>query len=137
MNIPFSLTELCITNNDLPLDIADKLLKYHITPMVAVRKALNAPITASLKSGYRPVEYEKSKGRSGNSQHTFQGKGAIDWTAADLDKLEKLIIKHTDYTRIARYNSFIHCDYKPTADGKRQYFTSGADSRWVFVKNVG
>jgi hypothetical protein len=52
------------------------------------------------------------------------------------DKLLELIIKHTSYTRMAVYKGFIHCDYKPTSDGKRQLFKSDKNSRWEFIKNV-
>lgn len=131
--IPFSISELCISSEPIPQEIADKLLEFHITPMIKVREELGGWVTASQKSGYRPKSWEIMKGRSGNSQHTFQGKGAVDWTASDLDRLEELIITHTNYTRIVRYDSFIHCDYKAT-DGKRYYFTSDAASNWTFIK---
>ena len=144
MKVYFSISELCISGDTVPLDVADKLLKHHILPMSKVREELGSPVfcttSEGLHSGYRSLEWEHSKGRSGGSQHTFQGKGAIDWRCGDFqenkDRLLELIIEHTDYTRMAIYNSFIHCDYKPTADGKRQLFTSTASSQWTFVKNV-
>ena len=139
----FTISELCIVNKRIPLNIADKLLLYHIVPMQKVRDILKKPITASLKSGFRPYDWEIANNRSGKSQHCFgqnkngtidyNAKGAVDWTSEDLDKLEKLIIKHTEYTRIARYKNFIHCDYK-AQDGKRYYFKSGDDSKWQFIK---
>lgn len=134
--MPFKISEFCITYGDVPQDVADKILTHHIVPMLVVRKEMGAPITASQNSGYRSYKYERSKGRSGNSQHTFKGKGAVDWKAKDLDKLEELIIKHTDYTRVTRYKNFIHCDYAPTAGNHRQYFVSGGDSKWKFIKNL-
>lgn len=140
MKVYFSISELCITGDTVPLSIADKLLKYHITPMNRVRHELGLPVMASQNSGYRPKEWELDHGRSGGSQHTFIEKGAIDWTCEDFrdykDELLELIIEHTDYTRMAVYNGFIHCDYKPTSTGKRQLFTSDASSKWTFVKNV-
>lgn len=136
MKINFSTKEFCITGEVPPFEVIDKLWKYHILPMQAVRDELNAPITASSNSGYRPKEYELSKGRSGNSQHTFQDKGAVDWTAENLDELLRLIMELTHYTRVAVYRDqhFIHCDYKAT-DGKRYLFESNSASQWTFKKN--
>lgn len=140
MKVYFSISELCITDDTVPLVVADKLLKYHITPMNAVREELGIPVTASQKSGYRPRQWELDHNRSGDSQHCFVLKGAVDWTCQNFsgnkNELLRLIIKHTDYTRIAVYNGFIHCDYKTTAEGKRQLFTSNSSSSWTFVKNV-
>lgn len=148
MKLYFTTDELCITDTPLPLHVADKLWRHHIWVMNPIRKKLGAPITASEKSGYRPYDWEIARGRSGKSQHTFgelpHGQnddvlGAVDWTTLDkskLDALEKLLISDSPYTRIARYKTFIHCDYKPTSSGKRQLFTSGSDSRWVFVREI-
>lgn len=139
MNIPFSISEFLITQpKTVELEVCDKLWKYHIIPMVPVREALGVAIWASLKSGYRPEWYEKNKGRSGDSQHCFKEKGAVDWTCTDFasnkDKFLELIIEHTDYTRIAVYDGFIHCDHKPTTNGKREIYTSNAKSQWKFWK---
>lgn len=148
MKLYFNLSELCIVDEPVPMHVADKLLNHHIRIMNPIRQMLGAPITASQNSGYRPYSYEKARGRSGKSQHTFgdlpTGKdlsvlGAIDWTTLDLSRLndlEKALIEHSPYTRITRYKSFIHCDYKPTSDSRRQYFTSGADSKWTFVRHL-
>lgn len=142
----FTLSELCITDTPVPLHVADKLIKHHIWIMNPIREKLGAPITASQKSGYRPHQWEIKRGRSGDSQHTFGEHplhpkltylGAIDWTTTDLSKLDELqalIEQHTPYTRIARYKSFIHCDYKPTDSGKREVFTSNAQSNWTFER---
>ena len=144
MRVYFSISELCITGDTVPIAVADKLLKYHITPMNAVREefglAVHCKTSDGLYSGYRPKSWELSHGRSGGSQHTFQGNGAIDWRCSDFannkDELLRLIIKHTNYTRMAVYGSFIHCDHKPTSTGQRQLFTSTVSSNWTFVKNV-
>ena len=137
--IPFSIYEFLITEpKTVELEVCDKIWKYHIIPMVPVREALGVAIWPSLKSGYRPEWYEKSKNRNGNSEHCFKGKGAVDWTCMGFvfrkDKLLQLIIEHTEYTRIAVYDGFIHCDHKPTASGKREIYTSNAQSKWEFWK---
>lgn len=138
MKINFQISEFNITGDPIPEDVADKILKWHICPMIPVRKELNTPIWASQSSGYRPVEWELSKGRSGNSQHTFKGKGAVDWTCKNFSQnkelLLELIIKYTDYSRIAVYDTFIHCDYKYTKSGSREIFTSDKNSNWKFLR---
>lgn len=135
----FTIDEFCIEDKPIPVSVADKLLKYHILPMQLVRDVMQIPIWASKKSGYRSEEYEKSKGRSGNSQHCFKGKGAVDWTTATdfIPELIENIMKYTNYTRVTYYpnNNFIHCDFKPI-EGKRQYFECASPtSKWVFKKH--
>lgn len=138
---PFTISEFCITKAPIPQNIADKILKWHILPMLFVRKLLNDYITASKRSGYRPVRYELLHRRLGGSQHCFKknSKGAVDWTTrpSKISELLDLIIKHTKYTRIA-YNkkkNFIHCDYK-VQDGKRYYFEYDDNGEWKFVKFI-
>lgn len=144
----FTLSELCITADPLPTEVADKLLLHHILVMNPIRELLGAPITASQKSGYRPYAYELARGRNGKSQHTFgyggpapdpSCKGAIDWTTSNrskLDKLQELLITHSPYTRIARYTSFIHCDYAAPKSGNRMLYQSNAQSNWVPVRSI-
>jgi len=140
MKINFKLSEFVISEDKIPLSVGDKILKYHIEPMNTVRDIIQIPIYPSQNSGYRTVEWEISHGRSGNSQHTFKGKGAVDWTCKDFKKNKddflNLIIEYTDYTRIAIYNSFIHCDYKKTSTGKREVFKSDSSSKWTFIKHI-
>lgn len=127
----FTISELCISDNPLPLHVADKLLQYHIIPMNVVRDKIGMPIYASQNSGYRPYEWEIKRGRSGKSQHTFKGKGAVDWTADNLKLLFVKIFQYTNYTRIAVYpdgeGSFLHCDH---AASERQLFLSNSSSNW-------
>lgn len=148
MNYPLfaTLKEFIITDyKSVSLDVADKLYQFHIIPMNIVRGLMGVWVTASLKSGYRPKWWELQHGRSGNSQHVYRdewenGSGAVDWTCKDFevnkDKFLKLIIEHTKYTRIAVYNTFIHCDYKDTVSGKRELYSSDSNSNWVFEKYV-
>lgn len=138
MKLNFTISEFNISGQDIPQQVCDKILKYHILPMQPVREELGYWVTPSENSGYRSIQWELDHGRSGGSQHTFKGNGATDWTCKDFknnkDDLLNSIIKHTDYTRMTIYNSFIHCDYKHV--NKRQVFESGADSVWVFKKFV-
>lgn len=153
MKINFSISEFNISGEAIPEKIADKILRWHIQPMQTVRKQLNKLIEGdvklfpSLKSGFRPYSWEIKNKRSGKSQHTFGQKrtgiiyaselGAVDWTCTNFIKnktqLLKLIIKHTEYKRIAIYNTFIHCDYKDTPTGKREVYKSTASSSWTRV----
>lgn len=140
MIINFTISEFNISDEDIPQDIADKILKWHISPMMDVRKELNIPMWASQDSGYRPVQWELDHGRSGRSQHCFKGKGAVDWTCRNFKtnkaKFLKSIINYTDYSRIAIYDNFIHCDYKQTSSGRRELYISGANSIWEFKKYI-
>lgn len=134
----FNFTDFLIDRNyDVPLDIAKAIIQYHAEPINKVSNKIGIPIFVSKNSCYRPKEYELSKGRSGNSQHTFQekhkfGVGAADYTARDLNILLDGLIKHTHYTRICLYTkkNFIHCDYKNN-NSQRQYFEDSG-SGWVF-----
>lgn len=144
MKLNFKISEFNISGQDIPEAIADDILKHHIEPMQDVRDDLGIPITASQKSGYRPPSWEKKRGRNGESQHCFKlvyknGKrGAVDWTCEDFkknkDRMLESMIKHTDYTRIAIYATFIHADYKTTVSGKREIYTSDNNSNWKFLR---
>lgn len=140
MNLNFNISDFNISGKSIPEGVADKILKWHILPMQRVRNVLKFAIWASQKSGYRSYYWEKSRGRSGNSQHTFKGKGAVDWTCYRFTDNKELligeIIKETSYTRLAIYNNFVHCDYKETTNGQRQLFKSDVNSNWTFIKNV-
>jgi len=136
----FTISEFNISRKPIPQDIADKILKWHIVPMQRVRDIFGKAIWPSQKSDYRSKVWELSKGRNGNSQHVFRNQGAVDWTCHDFKanhkELLSLILKHTDYTRMAMYNGFIHCDYKSTRSGQRELYKSGNDSKWKFDKFV-
>lgn len=138
-----TLKEFIITGtNQIDLTVADKLYQFHIIPMQAVREELGIWVTASLKSGYRPQWWERLQHRSGKSQHTYiedwqNGSGAVDWTCKDFsenkEEFLRLIIKHTNYTRICIYDNFLHCDFKD--NDKRELFKyDGAE--WKFIKHI-
>ncbi len=145
-----TISDLCITNQALPLDIADALL-YHIRIIQPVERQLKMidktqEVICSKKSGYRPVSYEKSKGRKGSSQHTFKekhlnGTGAVDWTLKNdseeaLERFLALLIDMTGYMRLAKYDTFIHCDFKDTNSGLKEYYESDSNSNWTFKYTV-
>lgn len=137
--INFSLEEFIIDECPrIAVSVADKIWRNHIVPLQIIRDLFGKPIIISERSGYRKPDYEQRKGRSGGSEHTFKGLGAVDITThtlEDLDVLEELIIAHSPYTRVCRYNTFIHCDYK-AQDGYKYLFTSGSDSKWKQEKRT-
>lgn len=140
MLLNFNISDFNISGKPIPELVADKILKWHIIPMQRVRNLLGIAIWASQKSGYRSYSWEKSNNRSGRSQHTFREKGAVDWTCYrfkdNKDVFLQKIIEETDYTRIAVYKTFIHCDYKLTKNNLRELYKSDSRSNWVFVKHV-
>ncbi|WP_421809073.1 hypothetical protein [Flagellimonas sp.] len=121
------ISDFNISGKDIPQDVADKILDFHLRPLERVQECVSFKISVSQKSGYRPRWWELNKGRSGNSQHCFYGKGATDVTCDDFkDNFNEFLgalIDNTDYTRFAIYDSFIHCDY------------AMQDERWVFNKD--
>lgn len=129
MKRKFKITEFT-TEPHIPPQIAEKILTYHIEVMNPIRYLLGSPIIVSEKSGYRSVETEIRQGRSGNSEHTFKGKGAADYTTpGDLNMLGKLL-KDSPYTRICYYptKGFYHCDYKGS---ERILYISEDGSKWT------
>ena len=133
---PFKFEEFIITGEPIPVNVATKIMIHHIIPAVAVREALGLPIWPSLKSCFRPYQWEIKQKRSGDSQHCFgqkkdgtfneESKGACDWTCKDFptnkDKLLQALIDNTEYTRLAVYPTFIHGDYAKTKSGSREVF---------------
>ena len=128
IKLNFTLSELCIVDDDIPLSIANKLLK-HISIIQPIRDKLGVPIVASENSGYRPFHWELLEGRSGNSEHCFKGLGAVDW-ACSKDRAGLIeLLKESEYKRVAYYpdNGFLHCDFK---GDEKVFFLSDSNSNW-------
>ena len=133
------ISDLCIENKPISLDVADKILEFHIRPMENVQKKHNGEITCSRRSGYRSPEYEILKGRSGTGQHTFTGRGAVDWiTSGDLNELLDEMIQETGYTRICIYKEslFIHADYKKEDGHKHIYCYDKKIKDWTKIEKI-
>ena len=140
MTLNFSISDFVIDGKPITCGIADKILLFHIMPLQKVRDFLGKPIWISQKSGYRRQSWERARGRNGNSQHCFRGKGAVDLTwGGDIDVLLDAVVQNTKYKRMAVYydnnQQFIHCDWKETSEGKRQIFKSTPASRWTLLKS--
>ncbi len=134
----FEIEEFNRTGAILTDELKDKI-QVHIDEMNPVREDLGFPVLVSKNSGYRPEEYEISKGRSGKGEHTYKGKGAADYTCATAQKVRLLVEKlkkNSKYTRICYYpnDNFVHCDYKTT---ERLYFEcESPTSEWEFKENI-
>lgn len=121
---------------DTTPDIAHKIAVFHLYKHIPIRDELGIPLY--IRSAYRPISWEKKKGRSGTSQHTFEGLGAVDISTARTSKdefkkrLELFSMLSNVYTRICYYpkQRFFHCDYK--AD-KLQCFVG---SEWQYVSQA-
>lgn len=108
----------------------------HIDFLNPIRNESGEALVVSKNSGYRPEEYEKQKGRSGNSEHTtftIPDRGAVD-LVYKFDQF-KMIYDAPFFTRICHYvnNGFYHCDRKPVK-GRNQYFESKSlKGPWEFI----
>ncbi|MEQ9091788.1 MAG: D-Ala-D-Ala carboxypeptidase family metallohydrolase [Balneola sp.] len=126
MKIHFNISEFLVDPNmtEVPVHVADKIVKYHIPVLNPIRIKLDSPVFISKHSGYRSTQWEIDDGRDGSSQHTFGDSiqdfierdkhwGAVDVTAIDLNGLLEEL-KTSDYKRVCYYpkKGFIHCDYK-------------------------
>ena len=112
-------------------EVLDKIQIYHINQMNPIRHRLGIPVLVSQNSGYRSYETEISKGRSGNSQHCFKQKGAVDYV--HTPELLTELINNSEYTRICYYphKGFIHCDFK--AEKRRYYEANSVTDKWEFI----
>jgi len=116
----------------IPLSVIDKIWTVHVPILNDMRYNLGAPIAISKHSGYRSLAWEIDHGRSGTSEHMFDGLGAVDITADNFQALIDLAIQ-SEYKRICIYKEdrFIHCDMKGM---KRQLFEN-TDTGWKFIAN--
>lgn len=111
----------------LPTWVIPKIDDF-IVDLNIIRNLFGAPIIISKRSGYRSVAYEISKGRSGNGEHTFKGKGAGDLKVKggykELLRLLEILKREPNFKRISLYkkSKFIHVDYKQPSRGNRAYY---------------
>lgn len=134
----FSISEFILRKDlPVPLEVADKILRYHLWPLNEVRQRIGVALHISKASGYRPVAHELEKGRDGSSEHTFKGKGAADLAVIRprMHDLAVALIQMTEYTRIAYYpnSHFLHVDLKFPERGRRVFI---ADGEWKHVSTA-
>jgi hypothetical protein len=128
------LSDFIIAGKNVPIEIADKIIEYHMIPIGRVQEIHKGIITVSQRSGYRSPIYEKKHGRSGTGQHTYIGKGATDYaTTGSLEELLDDIVEKTDYTRLSIYieSNFIHADYYKTDGYVHLYKYSTVQHDWI------
>ena len=129
----FSISEFIIDGVIIPLEVADKIIKHHISIAQPIRDTLGCAIWPSENSGYRSVEWELSHNRSGTSQHCFIDDGATDWTSGDKFKVDLLWqeLKKSKYKRVCYYpeQGFIHADHN--GDEKVNFICdSSTNNKW-------
>jgi hypothetical protein len=122
MNSIHDIASYDITGKGFDKNIEQMVRACHMAPLKKAEAAIEKncgfliKLYVSLKSSWRPVWWEKLKGRSGYSGHTYNFMGATDTTCDDFEANKEILleylIKETNYTRLAIYNGFIHCDYK-------------------------
>jgi hypothetical protein len=89
------------------------------------------PYTCLATQGIEPLQWEIASGRDGTSEHTFTGKGAVDYSCENIELLLDEL-RASDYMRICYYpdKKFIHCDHK----GKEKLeFLSNGGGTWTLV----
>lgn len=133
MNYVNKIESYDIEGLGMPVKVQMKLGAFHIPYLSAIDQGLNRKhdirLSVSSKSGYRSESYEKLKKRSGRSEHTFKNMGAVDITCSDFSRFKEVLLfelmTNTNYTRLAVYDTFIHCDYKNEMDERFVY-----NSKW-------
>jgi len=134
----FTIMEFLVEREDVDVSVvlADKILK-HIEVLQPIRDRLNAPLQISQHSGYRSIQWERKHNRSGLSEHTFVGKGAVDLYTQDMEYLRQLITE-SEYTRVCYYplEGHLHADFKyVVGEVQKHYLADPEDnSRWVQVR---
>ena len=140
MRIPITvrIREMVITDGiSLSIQEADTLME-HAVYLSMVRARIGQPIRVSRRSGHRPASYERSKGRSGDSEHStyhIAGRGAVDLVYTE--RLLQELCNDSFYTRVCYYpnNGFIHADRKP---GPRAYYEAASPTAaWDFKRLLG
>lgn len=131
MDIPFSFLEFIIDPaHPTPMEVYDKILQHHIAAVLPYRLESGIELWPSANSGYRHRQWELDHNRDGTSEHTFEDKGATDWTtlATNLRDFAEYLITESGYTRVAWYpnDQFFHCDYKYPERGRRCFIARPA-----------
>ena len=134
--IPYRIKEFCV-HKDIPVEVADKILIHHISPMIEVSEAMKSWVVVYKGGGYVPRGCVCLDGCCGLSGHDFDKYGAVDYTCSP-DHFETMlfyIIELTRYSRIGvdRRNLFVHCDYSIT---DKRIVMEKKGEEWITVKEI-
>lgn len=130
-------------DRSIPPHIWATIVDHHIAPLRDLQRLTGATFFPSARSGYRPREWERSKGRDGSSLHTYPmgSFGAVDllmWDGTPVRHSLDLLVIYGPWRRICYYpaKGFVHVDYGSAVNGKqprRQLYESvGASGVWSF-----
>lgn len=120
------------------------IVAAYVDPLRELWRKTGIAMVPSARSCYRPADYEISRGRAGNSLHTFPpgSLGACDIRRLDGGQIEEVIdtvIEGTPFRRIALYpgQGFIHVDYggDRLRSGSRRslWLCRGPLQRWEYM----
>jgi hypothetical protein len=122
---------------DLPVEVADKILIHHISPMISVSEAMKSWVCVHREGGYIPRGCVCLDGSCGLSGHDFDKYGAVDYTcnAQHFDDLIYYLIRLTKYSRIAidRKDLYIHCDYSIEDE---RIIMEKQNGEWVVISSL-
>jgi len=125
----------------MPPAIWSRVQRFYVEPLRAFGLLSGVWLVPSGRSCYRPVEYERTRGRSGRSQHTFPpgSRGACDLVRADGGSMAEVlpaIRASLPFPSVAWYpaNGFVHVDYlrRKNRPGRSLYLCASPVSVWRF-----
>lgn len=131
-----------ITGDQPPAHLWPVIRDAYIVPLQSNWYMSGIGWVPSMRSVYRPVEYEISKGRSGRSLHCFPAgtQGAADLTTHDgssvMDHVDNLV-EELPFRRLCVYraNNFVHVDYgdigRRSGDRRSLWVCDGPNLPWV------
>jgi len=135
------------SDQELPGDLWQLIKWRYVEPLRQLAIVQKVVLVPSARSCYRPKDYEREHGRSGNSLHCFPpgSFGACDIRRLDGGHIREVIdtvIERTPFRRIALYpgHGFIHVDY---GDGEKRpgtrrslWLCEGPLQPWVFMSHL-
>lgn len=124
-----------------PEDLWPVIRDRYVVPLQQLWVHLGVGLVPSMRSVYRSRDYELTKGRTGNSLHTFPAGtfGAADLTPHDrcpvMHHLDTLV-DYSPFRRICVYrgSNFVHVDYggpgSRSGDRRSLWFAASPYGRW-------
>lgn len=136
IRIPYRIKEFSILK-DLSVEVADKILIHHISPMIEVADAMKSWVCVYRGGGYIPRGCCCLDGTCGLEGHDFDRYGAVDYTCSPehFEDLIFFLVELTKYSRICvdRKNLFVHCDYLLE---KERVVMERREGVWVKISSI-